>query len=223
MKNSVLKSVVLALAVLALGVGIASADVTVTVNQADLTLGFMNVFTLGNAYEWGQPWGTLDLTATWAPGNIVTLGPNCVNDPNPYWYLPSGGPGAAGQHLMEANLYTEVNGGSLAGQNVTFQGCVISNTLTSAHVSVAFVKDFAADYSSFNWAYVALPASGPFSVTLATVPDPSRHVQWGFQTKGVNVWITDLAPYGTAVVGPASGCVVPAKSQTWGALKSLYR
>ena len=35
----------------------------------------------------------------------------------------------------------------------------------------------------------------------------TRHVQWGFQVKGVNVWVTDLAPYGTAVVGPAS--VVP--------------
>jgi hypothetical protein len=52
-------------------------------------------------------------------------------------------------------------------------------------------------------------------------PDDARHVQWGFQVYGVRVWVTDLAPYGNAVVGPAS--VVPAQSQTWGARKSLYR
>jgi hypothetical protein len=86
---------------------------------------------------------------------------------------------------------------------------------------VAFVKDFAPDFSSFNAATVALPLSGPFAVTLATINDPARHVQWGFQVYGVCVWVTDLAPYGNAVVGPAS--VVPAQSQTWGALKSLYR
>jgi hypothetical protein len=219
MKNSVLKSVVLALALLAIGTGVAGAA-TYTVDPAALVNGYMNVFTLGNVYEWGSGWGPADLTAVWS-GSDVTLGPNCIGDPNPYWYLPAGGPGSAGQHLMEANLYAQVDDGSLANQDVTFQGFVLSNTFTSAHTAVAFVKDFAPDFSSYNATIVLLPLSGPFSVTLHTVNDPARHVQWGFQVKGVNVWVTDLAPYGTAVVGPAS--VVPAQSQTWGALKSLYR
>jgi hypothetical protein len=221
MKNSVLKCVVLAvLAVCALGVGVASADATFTVDPGALTFGYMNVLDLGGNFQWGNGWGIGDLTAVFS-GNDVTLGPNCINDPNPYWYLPVGGPGSVGQHIMEANLYAQVDNGSLAGQNVTFQGFVLSNTLTSAHVAVAFVKDFAADWSSYQIGTIVLPASGAFSVTLATVNDVTRHVQWGFQVKGVNVWVTDLAPYGTAVVGPAS--VVPATSRTWGALKSLYR
>ena len=220
MRNPVLKSVVLvALAVFALSAGIAGADVTVTVDPATLTNGFMNVFDLGNVFQWGSGWGVPDLTATWS-GNIVTLGPNCIGDPNSYWYLPSGGPGAIGQKIMEANLYAEPPG-SLPGQNVTFEGNVLSNTLTSAHVATAFIKDFAPDFSSFNATIIPLPASGPFTVTLATVNDPARHVQWGFQVKGVCVWVTDLAPYGTAVVGPA--VVVPARQTTWGVLKSLYR
>lgn len=219
MKNSVLKSVVLALALLAIGTGVAGAA-TYTVDPGALVNGYMNVFDLGNNFLWGSGWGTADLTAVWS-GSDVTLGPNCIGDPNEYWYLPYGGPGAVGQKLMEANLYAEVNDGSLANQDVTFQGFVLSNTFTSAHVATAFVKDYAPDFSSFNATIVQLPLSGAFSVTLHTVNDPARHVQWGLQVKGVNVWVTDLGPYGTAVVGPAS--VVPATSQTWGALKSLYR
>jgi hypothetical protein len=220
MKNSVLRSVVLALALLALGTGVAGAA-TFTVDPAALVNGYMNVFELdGTTYVFGSSWGIADLTAVWS-GNVVTLGPNCIGDPDPFWYTPSGGPGASGNKVMEANLYAQVDDGSLANQNVVFEGYVISNTLTSAHVAKAFVKDFAGDFSSYQSAEVVLPASGPFSVALNTINDASRHVQWGFQVKGVDVWITDLAPYGTAVVGPSS--VVPARSQTWGALKSLYR
>jgi hypothetical protein len=219
MKNSVLKSVVLALAVLALGAGVAGAA-TYTVDSGALVNGYMNVFDLSDVFLWGSGWGVADLTAVWS-GNDVTLGPNCIGDPDPYWYLPAGGPGASGNKKMEANLYAQVDDGSLAGQAVTFQGFVLSNTFTSAHTAVAFVKDFAGDWSSYQIATVPLPASGAFSVTLNAINDPTRHVQWGFQVYGVCVWVTDLAPYGNAVVGPAQ--VVPAQSQTWGALKSLYR
>ena len=37
---------------------------------------------------------------------------------------------------------------------------------------------------------------GLFSITLATIADPSRHVQYGFETIGPDVWITDVGPYG---------------------------
>jgi hypothetical protein len=111
--------------------------------------------------------------------------------------------------------------GSLPGVTLTFVGNVLSNTLTSAHTAVAFVKDFAPDFSSFNASTVPLPPSGTFSVTLATVNDPARHVQWGFQVTGVDVWITDLAPFGSVTIGPDQG--TPARSTTWGRVKSLYR
>jgi hypothetical protein len=209
----------MALVACALSAGTAGADVTVTVDPATLTNGYMNVRDLADNFQWGSGWGTADLTATWA-GSDVTLGPNCIGDPNPYWYLPAGGPGSVGQHLMEANLYAEPVG-SLPGQTVTFTGCVYSNTLTPAHVAIAFVKDYAPDFSSFNASVIPVPASGQFSVSLATVNDPARHVQWGFQVKGVNVWVTDLAPYGSVKIGPESA--TPAQPKSWGRLKSLYR
>jgi hypothetical protein len=220
MRNPVLRSVALvALAIFALTAGVARADVSVTVDPADLVNGYMNIFTLGDVFEWGSPWGVADLTAVWS-GSNVTLGPNCIGDPDPYWYLPSGGPGAVGQHHMEANLYAEP-AGSLPGQTVTFTGCVLTNTLTSEHVATAFVKDYAPDFSTYNVSSVVLPTSGAFTVSLATVDDPARHVQWGFTMYGVNVWITDLGPYGSVTVGPESA--TPTEGTSWGRLKSLYR
>ncbi len=173
-------------------------------------------------------WGFADLTAVYSGSNL-TLGPNTIGDPNEYWYqcvgaaVPPncGGPGAPGNKIMEANSYAEVNDGSLAGQTVTFNGVVLANSLTSAHTVVAFVKDYAPDFSSFVQSTVSLTSPGPFSVSLATINDPARHVQWGFQTVGVNVWVTDLAPFGTITIGPEGA--VATQPSTWGHVKSLYR
>ena len=210
------------------GVGTAQAQATVTVDAATLVNGYMNVYELpvnGGGFVFGSGWGIADLTAVFA-GNDVTLGPNTIGDPNEFWYqcvggvLPPncGGPGAPGNKIMEANLYAE-DAGSLAGQTVTFNGVVLSNTLTAAHTAVAFVKDYAPDFSSFNQATVAL-APGPFSVSLATVNDPSRHIQWGFQMVGENVWVTDVAPFGTVIIGPEG--TIATEPTSWGRMKALY-
>ena len=212
----------LAVAFLCLAPMASRADVTVTVDPGTLANGFMNVFELpsnGGGYVFGSPWGPADLTATWA-GSNVTLGPNCIGDPDPFWYIGGGGPGAPGNKIMEANLYAEP-AGSLPGQTVTFVGNVLANSLTSAHTVIAFVKDFAPDFSSFNANTVVLPASGMFTVSLATVNDPARHVQWGFQMVGVNVWVTDLGPYGSVTIGPDGA--TPAAQTSWGRVKALYR
>ena len=37
---------------------------------------------------------------------------------------------------------------ALSGQHLTFTGNVLSNTLVSPYTSVAFIKDFAPDFSS---------------------------------------------------------------------------
>jgi hypothetical protein len=215
---------------LALSAGPAQAQTTVTVDPAAINLGYMNVYNLpsdGGAFQFGSSWGFGDLTAVYS-GNYLTLGPNTIGDPNEYWYqcvgdsIPPncGGPGAPGNKIMEANAYAEVNDGSLAGQTVTFSGVVTGYSLTSAHTVVAFVKDYASDFSSFNQATVPLTATGPFTISLATVNDPTRHVQWGFQMVGVDVWITDVGPYGSITVGPDGS--VPTKPTTWGHVKSLY-
>jgi hypothetical protein len=212
-----MKSVIRNLALCALVSGAVStkADTTFTVDPSASWLGYMNVFNLpsaGGAYQFGQPWGTPDLVATFS-GTTLTLAPNTIGDPNGYWYTPSGGPGSVGNKIMDASMYVEP-AGSLPGQNVTFTGNVLANTLVG-HVdangngwtSVAFIKDFAPDFSSFVSSTVAL-TPGVFSISLATVNDPARHVQYGFETIGPDVWVTDVGQYGsiqiTAVPEPST-------------------
>jgi len=188
---------------------------TVTVDPTAAWIGYMNVFNTpqqGGAYQFGQGWGTADLTATFS-GPVLTLGPNTINDPNPYWYSPSGGPGAVGNKSMDANMYVETTG-VYTGQTLTFTGNVLSNTLFG-HVnqlgngwtSVAFIKDFAPDYSS-SVSVTASLVNGVFSISLPTISDPARHIQYGFETIGPDVWSTDVGPYGniqiTAVPEPTA-------------------
>lgn len=187
------------------------ADTNVTVDPGQTWLGFMNVSNLpapngDGAYQFGSGWGTGDLTAVFS-GPVLQLGPNTIGDSNPYWYTPSGGPGAVGNKIMDANMYVEP-AGSLPGQTVTFSGKVLSNTLFgnvdangNGWTSVAFIKDFAPDFSSF--VQVTIPLNpGPFSISLATINDPARHVQYGFETIGPDVWITDVGQYGNIQVVP---------------------
>ena len=175
----------------------ANAAVSVTIDPAAPWQGFMNVFELpsnGGAYVFGSTWGTSDLVAVFS-GATLTVAPNTIGDPDPFWYIGGGAPGAAGNKIMDANMYVELNGG-LGGQTISFSGIVTSNTLTSAHVTRAFIKDFAPDYSSFNQTSLILSGTGPFSISMSPINDNARHVQYGFETIGVNVWSTDVAPYG---------------------------
>jgi len=197
---------------LLLGAGIHTKAATYTVDPSAPWIGFMNVFELpsnGGGYAFGGVWGTADLTASFS-GPVLTLGPNTINDPAPYWYIGGGGPGAPGNKIMDANFYQDF-GGSLAGQTVTFEGVVLANSLTSAHTSVAFIKDFAPDFSSSISTTIPL-TPGAFSISAVMLNDPNRHVQIGFQTIGVNVWATDVGPFGsvqiTAVPEPASAALM---------------
>jgi hypothetical protein len=177
---------------------------TIIVDPSASWIGFMNVFNTpqtGGAYQFGSSWGTADLTAVFS-GGMLTLGPNQINDPNPYWYSPSGGPGAVGNKTMDANMYVEPTQGVFTGQTLTFTGDVLSNTLVgkvnqlgNGWTSVAFIKDFAPDYSS-NVSVTAPLVNGVFSISLTTINDPTRHIQWGFETIGPDVWSTDVGPYG---------------------------
>lgn len=183
-------------------VSAAQADITVGVTgSASPWLGYMNVFELpsnGGGFVFGSPWGVPDLTAQFNdPAHTLTMGPNTIGDPNPFWYQGGGGPGHAGNKIMEANLYQETTG-VYSGVTLNFDGFVQSNTFTAAHELRIFIRDFASDYSSVNET-ITLMSSGAFHLSLATIADPSRHVQYGIQVKGANVWVTDVAPFGTAV------------------------
>lgn len=183
-----------------------SAANAVVVTPGDSTnpwLGFMNVFQLpsnGGGFVFGSPWGTADLNSSFNDGaGTVTLSPNTIGDPDPFWYTPAGGPGSQGNKIMEGNLYIQTTD-VFNGQTVTFEGSVLSNSLTSAHVASVFIRDFAPDFSSVTEVIVPL-TTGAFNISLATDPAPGRHIQWGFQIKGVNVWATDVAPFGNIVIG----------------------
>jgi hypothetical protein len=187
------------------------APTNVTVNSSASWLGYINVFAKpqdGGGYIYGQPFGLDALTAVFNATGLV-LSPNTINDTNTFWYTPSGGPGSVGNKTLDASMYVEI--GSLPGRKLIFSGTVLSNTLVSASntnalgngwTSVAFIKDYAPDYSSFNSATVPL-TPGAFSINLNTVNDPARHVQYGFETVGPNVWVTDVAPFGNVVIGNA--------------------
>jgi hypothetical protein len=175
-----------------------SVNAQVTVDPGAPWIGYMNVFELpanGGGHVFGSGWGTADLVATFS-GPVLTLSPNTIGDPDPFWYIGGGGPGAAGNKIMAASMYQEVTG-PYAGVDLTFTGRVLSNTFTSDHSTVAFIKDFAPDYSSHVPISVPLNSDGTFSVTMSTINDPARHVQFGFETTGVNVWVTDVAAYGS--------------------------
>jgi autotransporter-associated beta strand protein len=178
-----------------------------TIDSGSMTYGYMNVFDLpanGGAFQPGVsgPWGVPDLRANFTSGSSVTLAPCFVSDTSSYWYTPSGQPGASGNKIMEANVYGQADG-TYAGQNVKFSGSVASYSLLSGsgnYAVKAFVRDFTADYSSFNEQTVPVTGTGAFSVSLNVSSDPTHHVQWGLQTTGPNVWVTDLPAKGTVVV-----------------------
>ena len=196
-----------------------NAQTSVTVDPSTLTLGYMNVFNISGTsgygaaveggYQFGSTWGASDLTATFLGLNLM-LGPNQIGDPNPYWYAPSGGPGSVGNKIMDASLYNESTG-TYVGTTLDFTGNVLSDTLANGPVNslgegwtaVAFIKDFAPDYSSFNITTAPL-VNGVFNVSLATIADPTRHVQYGFEVVGPDVWATDVGPFGDVVIAPAT-------------------
>jgi hypothetical protein len=178
---------------------------SVTVDPAETWLGYMHVRDLpasGGIYRSGGTWNVPDLRASFA-GSVLTLSPNTINDPSPYWYIGGGASGRPGNKIMSANMYVEKTG-SLSGKTVTFSGTVSSNTLTAAHNTIAFIKDFNADYSSFTTVTAPL-GSGAFSISLETAAGAGRHVQYGFETTGVNVWPTDAGPFGSVTISPFTG------------------
>lgn len=194
----------------ALGVSANLNAQTVTVDPGTLTSGYMNVFELpsnGGGYVFGSAWGAADLTASFS-GSTLTLGPNQINDPSSYWYTPSGGPGAIGNKVMDASLYNETTG-TYVGTTLTFSGNVLQNTLAGeaaqgngvVWTTVAFIKDFAPDYSS-STSVTAPLTPGTFSISFATSATAGHHIQYGFETIGSDIWSTDVGQYGTVIIAP---------------------
>lgn len=169
------------------------------------------------AFQSVQAWPFADLTASYA-GDELTLGAAPIDDPDPYWYVGGGGPGAAGNKDMVAFSFAEFADGSLAGQTVIFRFEVISNTLTDAHEVRARIRDFTPGSSVV--AGVTIDGPGSYVVRLDTIDDPERVVRFGFEVRGVNVWPTDLASFGSVVIAPSE--VVGEGTSSFGAVKGRY-
>lgn len=190
-----------------------STAVTVKVDPSKNWVGYLNRFDTNGVYLEGGDWAPADLRATVA-GNTLTLAPNTIADPDPYWYVTTTSP-SIGNRLLEANYYVQVPE-FWPDQTVTFTGTVTGDTLLSlinntnpiglGWTAVAFIKDLASDYSSFDIQTAPLN-NGTFTVTHPTGPDTLRHLQYGFYVYGPNVWPTDpvLASYGNIQIGLLTG------------------
>jgi len=189
------------------------AAVNVTVDPSQNWLGYMNVFELpenGGGYLWGSPWGPLDLSAKYT-GDVASLAPNTsisrdVALSDRYWWKPDG----TGNKQMNANFYVE-NSAELVGQEVTFSGNVLLNSLVSPYTARAFIKDFDPGYGLTSATYLDL-VPGPFSFKLQTISAPGRHVQYGFELTGPNARLDQIQQLGMVQIGPAAPGVIPEPS-----------
>lgn len=167
-------------------------------------IGYMTVFNLpapfgDEAYQFEGGWGTGDLVAEDNMDGTVTLKPNRIGDPDPYWQgaNPAGNP--TGNKMMRAVYYLEND--ALAGTDFTFNAEVVSNTLNSTGLDVgftvvAFIKVFAPDYSSNVVVDSYNLANGNFTLThSAGDSSVGDHIQYGFEVYGPNIRLnTDVDP-----------------------------
>ncbi len=182
--------------------------------------GYANFFEIPIALDifvFGSAWGLDRLTATFDDNtNTVTFGPLGIDDPNEFWFqdtiggapdpMNPGGPGQDGNKDCEVSFYQEVTD-TYAGQTVTFTGEITADTLDAGWEVVAFVRDFAPDYSAFNDVEVSASV-GPFSVQLVADPGAGRHVQYGFRMVGPNVWPSDVPSKGAITITTVGDPVV---------------
>jgi len=183
----------------------------VTVSPTTLTSGFMNWTPApGDAAGFGGAgsagWGVSDLQATFS-GSTLTLLPN-INayrdnttsgpggTPNPYWINANG----SGANIMDANVYNET-AGLYVNTTLTFSFDVLANTLVSPYTSIAFIKDFAPDYSSSTEQSVAL-TPGVGTISLLTSANAGDHIQYGFETFGPDANPATVGALGSVILAP---------------------
>jgi hypothetical protein len=176
-----------------------SAQITVGVDPTQSWIGYMNVFNLpadGGAYQFGNPWGTADLQASFS-GSTLSLAP-CVNvweTTDTYWVKADG---VSPNKNMDASMY--VQNDLLAGQTITFEGDTLANSLVSPYTCVAFIKDFNAGYSLVGSATSVLTPGQEFDFSLATAA--GDHIQYGFEMIGPDANPATAAALGMVQIAP---------------------
>ena len=173
-------------------------------------IGYANVFETpanGGGFVFGGGWGVPDLKtvidATPVTGS-VTLQPNfnTWNPADPFWVDPVTG---LGNKDFEGNTY--VDDPSLAGQNLTWTGFVISNTIDPGYQAEAFIKVFNANFSVLKIETAPLIEGEFFEVVYTDVAPEDTFVQYGWYIKGLNADPANEAALGSVVIGTQSpGC-----------------
>jgi len=173
---------------------------TVTVDPGTMTLGYMNWSPIatdapGYGGSGSSAWGLSDLQASFS-GTTLTVSPNinCYNASSSYWVNADG----SGANTMDANVYNETTG-TYVNTTLTFQYDVLADTLVSPYYSVAFIKDFASDYSSFTSVTAPLTTLGEASLSLPT-GGAGDHIQYGFETFGPDANPATAAQLGSAEI-----------------------
>ncbi|HZT22901.1 MAG TPA: hypothetical protein VFB55_08335 [Verrucomicrobiae bacterium] len=189
------------------------AQTLAQVDPAKSWQGYMNVFNLpadGGGYQFGSAWGAGDLRATFVGGTNLVLQP-CTNvweTTNTYWVKADG---VSPNKNMDASFYVQDD--TLVGQNLTFVGTCLSNTLTGDYSSQAFIKIFDGGYNLLASVTTNLIAGQFFSITLAAVAG-AVHVQYGFETVGPDANPATADSLGQVVIAVPVGVTVvtdPAK------------
>ncbi len=174
----------------------------VNVNPASDWIGYINIFDLGGNYITGYGSDTPSLPAGFN-GNSLGLSPNISlyspGDTN--WVNPDG----TGSRNVDANFYVEDPG--LAGEGMVFTGYCRSNTLIAPYTSMAFIRDFNADYSILvQTATVPLTTGKAFKLSLASTA-PADHVQYGFDTYGPDANPATAASLGSVILSSTTNSV----------------
>lgn len=175
----------------------AVAQTNVTVDADAEWIGAMNVYNLQGGYEFYSDWGLADIkTEKNTTNNTLTLFPNynTYNAADPFWSN-----GAMGNKIMEA--LSLVIDDALVGDNITFSGTVVSNTLVDGYTVKAFVKALTVDWVPLGEANQIIDAAGNFTVFFdASQYADAAHVQYGFIVTGLNGNPADLTANGNMVV-----------------------
>jgi hypothetical protein len=181
-------------------------------NPANLTLdpnasydGYVNGFansggTVGG-YDTGFTYPTSLLRGS-IVNNEALVQPNTslyANDlGNAFWINADGTPA----QFVEQDYY--IQNDALAGNNLTYNGYCVSDSIDSSYVFSAWITDFASNYGSSTTTNVILTAGQRFSLSLAS-SNPGDHIQYGLRLLGL-----DNSPSSPLTLGSAYVSVPPA-------------
>ena len=179
---------------------------TVTVDPAESWLGYMHVADLpasGGTYRSSGTWSVPDLRTSFA-GSTLTLSPNTINDPSTYWYIGGGAPGRPGNKIMTRQHVCGKNRQPLREDRHLHRHRLRQH----AHQPPTARSPSSGISTPTIPRSRRSPRRSPTVTSLSAsppAPDPAAMCSTGFETTGVNVWPTDVGPFGSVRIAPFTG------------------